>query len=96
MMRRSGWIAGLLGALALFAAACMPPDPGPTNQVPTAVIVATPTSGSVPLTVSFDGSGTFVAPIGVDLAGSTAVMITLEESGGAINEPGPQVVFGEL
>jgi hypothetical protein len=47
-------------------------------------------------TVSFDGSGTFVAPIGVDLADSTAVMITLEESGGAMDEPGPQVVFGEL
>jgi hypothetical protein len=47
-------------------------------------------------TVSFDGSGTFVAPIGVDLADSTAVMITLEESGGALGAPGPQVVFGEL
>jgi anti-sigma factor RsiW len=47
-------------------------------------------------TVSFDGSGTFVAPIGVDLADSTAVMLTLEESGGATDEPGPQVVFGEL
>jgi len=47
-------------------------------------------------TVSFDGNGTFVAPVGVDLAGSSAVMITLEESGGAQGEPGPQVVFGEL
>jgi hypothetical protein len=47
-------------------------------------------------TVSYDGSGPFVAPIGVDLAGSAAVMITLEESGGATGEPGPQVVFGEL
>ena len=47
-------------------------------------------------TVSFDGSGTFVAPIGVDLADSTAVMLTLEESGGATDEPGPQVIFGEL
>ena len=47
-------------------------------------------------TVSFDGSGTFVAPIGVDLADSSAVMITLEEDGGATGDPGPQVVFGEL
>jgi hypothetical protein len=47
-------------------------------------------------TVSFDGNGTFVAPVGVDLAGSSAVMITLEENGGAQGEPGPQVVFGEL
>ena len=47
-------------------------------------------------TVSFDGNGTFVAPVGVDLADSSAVMITLEEDGGAQGEPGPQVVFGEL
>jgi hypothetical protein len=47
-------------------------------------------------TVSFDGNGTFVAPVGVDLADSSAVMITLEASGGATGEPGPQVVFGEL
>lgn len=47
-------------------------------------------------TVSFDGIGPFVAPIGVDLRDSAAVMITLEASGGAAGEPGPQVVFGEL
>ena len=47
-------------------------------------------------TVSWDGSGTFVAPIGVDLGQSAAVMITLEPSGGATGDPGPQVVFGEL
>jgi hypothetical protein len=47
-------------------------------------------------TVSFDGNGTFVAPVGVDLANSSAVMITLEETGGAKGEPGPQVVSGEL
>ncbi len=47
-------------------------------------------------TVSFDGTGTFVAPVGVDLADSSAVMITLEETGGATGEPGPQVIFGEL
>ncbi len=46
--------------------------------------------------VGFDGSGAFVAPIGVDLANSTAVMITLEPEGGVQGEPGPQVVFGEL
>ena len=47
-------------------------------------------------TVSFDGNGTFVAPVGVDLADSSAVMITLEEDGGSQGEPGQQVVFGEL
>lgn len=47
-------------------------------------------------TVGWDGNGTFVAPIGVDLASSAAVMITLEADGGAQGEPGPQVVFGEL
>jgi hypothetical protein len=47
-------------------------------------------------TVRYDGTGTFVAPLGVDLAGSTAVMITLEDAGGATGEPGPQVVFGEI
>ncbi len=54
-------------------------------------------SGVHPLqTVSFDGTLTFVAPLGVDLADSSAVMITLEDAGGAQGEPGPQVVFGEL
>jgi len=54
-------------------------------------------SGVHPLqTVSYDGSGAFVAPIGVDLSGSSAVMLTLEPDGGALAEPGPQVVFGEL
>ena len=38
----------------------------------------------------------FVAPFGVDLASSDAAMITLEPDGGAVGEPGPQVVFGEL
>ncbi len=47
-------------------------------------------------TVAYDGNGPFVAPIGIDLADSAAVMITLEESGGATGDPGPQVVFGEL
>jgi len=47
-------------------------------------------------TVRYDGSGTFVAPIGVDLANSSAVMLTLEAEGGATGDPGPQVVFGEI
>jgi hypothetical protein len=46
--------------------------------------------------VSWDGEGTMIAPIGVDLADSAAVMLTLEPEGGAQGEPGPQVVFGEL
>jgi hypothetical protein len=47
-------------------------------------------------TVTYDGSGPFVAPLGVDLARSAAVMLTLEPTGGATGDPGPQVVFGEL
>jgi hypothetical protein len=47
-------------------------------------------------TVPYDGNGAFVAPLEVDLATSKAVMITLEETGGAQGEPGPQVIFGEL
>lgn len=47
-------------------------------------------------TVAFDGSGTFVASLGVTLAPGDAVMITLEDTGGATGDPGPQVVFGEI
>jgi hypothetical protein len=47
-------------------------------------------------TVTWDGRGTFVAPFDVDLGHSAAVMVTLETTGGATGEPGPQVVFGEL
>jgi hypothetical protein len=47
-------------------------------------------------TVAFDGNGPFMAPIDADLASATAVMITLEKTGGATGDPGPQVVFGEL
>jgi hypothetical protein len=47
-------------------------------------------------TLPFDGDGAFVAPLGVDLSGAAAVMITLEDEGGATGEPGPQVVFGEI
>jgi len=47
-------------------------------------------------TIAFDGAGTFVAPLGVDLASSSAVMITLERAAGSTGQPGEQVVFGEL
>jgi hypothetical protein len=47
-------------------------------------------------TVAFDGTGAFVAPLGVDLSRAAAVMITLEDAGGATGDPGPQVVFGNL
>jgi hypothetical protein len=47
-------------------------------------------------TETFDGNGPFIAPLDVDLASATAVMLTLEDSGGSRGEPGPQVVFGEL
>jgi anti-sigma factor RsiW len=42
------------------------------------------------------GQAAFVAPFGVDLASSDAAMITLEPDGGAVGQPGPQVVFGTL
>lgn len=47
-------------------------------------------------TYAFDGQGMFVADFGRDLAGASAVMVTLEPDGGAAGEPGPQVVFGQL
>lgn len=47
-------------------------------------------------TYQYDGQGPFVAPFGVDLTTSAAVMVTLEPTGGSKGEPGPQVVFGEL
>lgn len=47
-------------------------------------------------TFHHDGTGAFVAPFGVDLAGSAAAMVTLEPEGGAQGEPGPQVIFGEF
>ncbi len=42
------------------------------------------------------GSGSCLAPFGVDLADATATMITLEPTGGTQGTPGPQVAFGEL
>lgn len=47
-------------------------------------------------TFHHDGQGPFVAPFGVDLDASAAAMVTLEPEGGAVGEPGPQVIFGEL
>jgi anti-sigma-K factor RskA len=47
-------------------------------------------------TFAHDGSGPVVAPFGVDLATGAAAMVTLEPVGGAVGEPGPEVVFGEL
>ena len=47
-------------------------------------------------TFTFDGRGTFIAPFGVDLSTADAAMVTLEPTGGAVGQPGPQVVFGEL
>lgn len=47
-------------------------------------------------TFHHDGEGPFLARFGVDLASSAAAMVTLEPEGGAVGEPGPQVVFGEL
>jgi hypothetical protein len=47
-------------------------------------------------TFHHDGEGPFVAPFGVDLGSSAAAMVTLEPEGGAVGEPGPQVVFGEF
>lgn len=55
------------------------------------------TAGVHPLgTFTYDGEGAFVAPFGVDLSKAAAAMITIEPTGGATGEPGPQVVFGEL
>jgi hypothetical protein len=47
-------------------------------------------------TFRHDGEGPLLARFGVDLGSSAAAMVTLEPEGGAVGEPGPQVVFGEL
>lgn len=47
-------------------------------------------------TYHHDGRHPFLARFGVDLGSSAAAMITLEPVGGAVGEPGPQVLFGEL
>ncbi len=96
-------------ALAPNAAAVAVFEPGTTQSyVMVADLPASPeghvyqlwyadTAGVHPLgTYHHSGTGAFVAPFGVDLAVSDAAMITLEPDGGAVGEPGPQVVFGEL
>jgi len=96
-------------ALAPNAAALAVFEPGTTQSyVMVANLPATPAghvyqlwfadaAGVHPLgTYHFDGLGAFVAPFGVDLTASDAAMITLEDDGGAVGEPGPQVVFGTL
>ena len=42
------------------------------------------------------GTGPCLASFGMDLAGKTAAMVTLEPAGGAESQPGPQLVFGQL
>jgi len=55
------------------------------------------TAGVHPLgTYHYDGRHPFLAGFGVDLGSSAAAMITLEPEGGAVGEPGPQVLFGDL
>ena len=96
-------------ALAPNAAALAVFEPGTTQSyVMVADLPATPAghvyqlwfadaAGVHPLgTYHYDGTGAFVAPFGVDLAESDAAMITLEHDGGAVGEPGPQVIFGTL
>ena len=96
-------------ALAPNAAALAVFEPGTTHSyVMVADLPATPAghvyqlwfadaAGVHPLgTYHYDGTGAFVAPFGVDLAASDAAMITLEDDGGAVGEPGPQVIFGTL
>lgn len=58
VMRRA--LPVLIGALALMAAACTPPDgggTGPANVAPIAVATGTPVSGNAPLATVVDGSG---------------------------------------
>jgi hypothetical protein len=47
-------------------------------------------------TFAHDGDGPFIAPFGTALDGAAAAMVTLEPIGGAVGEPGPEIVFGEL
>ncbi len=47
-------------------------------------------------TFTCSGAEACLAPFGVDLADATATMVTLEPTGGAQGQPGPQVAFGEL
>ena len=47
-------------------------------------------------TFTCDATGPCLASFGMDLGGMTATMVTLEATGGATANPGPQVVFGQL
>lgn len=47
-------------------------------------------------TFTCTGTGPCLASFGMDLAGKTAAMVTLEPAGGAVSQPGPQVAFGQL
>ncbi|MFN8051968.1 MAG: PKD domain-containing protein [Acidimicrobiales bacterium] len=55
---RSLLLFALVGASALVATGC-PPQGGATNLPPTVVVNATPSSGTVPLSVAFSSVGTF-------------------------------------
>jgi len=47
-------------------------------------------------TFTCNGVGPCLASFGMDLRGVAAAMVTLETAGGAVANPGPQVVFGNL
>jgi len=51
------WGACAVASLGLFAAACVPPEPGTTNVVPVASATATPDTGDAPLEVEFSSAG---------------------------------------
>ena len=71
---------------------CRPRRPGTSTSCGTRIPPGSIRSGRS----TTPGLAAFVAPFGVDLANSEAAMITLEPDGGAVGEPGPQVVFGTL
>jgi PKD repeat protein len=57
MLRATRSVLCLCAFVAVIAAACTTPPSGGVNAAPKAVLVATPSSGTVPVTVSFDGLG---------------------------------------
>src|SRR4051794_21580562 len=62
-MKRSRWcaVSVLASATMLVATRCPPQGggTGSTNQAPTVAVSATPSSGTVPLSVAFNSAGTF-------------------------------------
>jgi hypothetical protein len=48
------------------------------------------------VTFDYDGRGTLLIPVDVDLRGAQAAMLTLEPTGGAASDPSQDVVFGNL